>query len=287
MKPFFRQKNNNCLKILNKTLRPAIENKSSICDLFSKTQSKTTRLTAIFILCLIWTFIIVSRLFELQVSDVEKWKNWAKRNYQKDFQLASERGSILDRNNRPIAISVPSTSLFVRTNEVADKESTIIQLAKLLGIDEEELRKKMYSEKPFIWLKRQMSRQNADKILQLKIVGVGGVPEAKRMYPYNKSASSIIGRVGIDGTGLSGIEGQYEKILYTRSITSKFLKDAMGKMIHPSDKNQIEFNIPKGHDVKLSIDIDIQGILDEEVERAKENAKAKAAFGLIINSDTR
>lgn len=245
------------------------------------------RLRLIGVFALIWVGLLVSRMYSLMVSDFETWQDWAIKQHVSEVEVASERGPILDRNGKLLAVSVPAESVYVRPRQVKDKDRVAKELAKQLEMKPSAIAEKLASSQPFVWIKRQVPRFQVEKVTALNISGVGTVLEPRRFYPYNQAASALIGKVGVDGVGLSGIESLYEKKLHVDDHTSRGMRDAFGKVIQVSQTGEVEsFEVPKGDALRLTIDADLQLIMDEELELGRKEAKAKHAMAVMIDSDT-
>jgi len=245
------------------------------------------RLRVIGVFALLWTGALISRMYSVQVSDFDRWQDWAVKQHVTDVEIASERGPILDRNGKLVAVSVPAESIYVRPRQVKDRNLAVRELSNALGMKPAAVAEKLSSKQPFVWLKRQLPRYQAEKVTDLQLQGVGSVLESRRFYPYNNAASSLIGKVGIDGVGLSGVESLYEKRLHEEQIKTKAGKDAFGKIIHTSAQPESEpFSPPRGEALQLTIDADLQIIMDEELDLGRQNANAKQAMAVMIDSDT-
>ena len=245
------------------------------------------RLRIIGVFALGWTALLVSRMYSLQVSDFETWQDWAIKQHVSEVEIAAERGPVLDRNGKLLAVSVPAESVYVRPKQVKDKDSVARELATLLELKPAAVREKLGSEQPFVWIKRQVPRYQVEKVASMKISGVGTVLESRRFYPYNQAASALIGKVGIDGKGLSGIESLYEKKLHVDPVKTKGTRDAFGKVIQVNQiGEEASFEVPKGDALRLTIDADLQLIMDEELELGRKDAKAKQAMAVMIDSTT-
>ena len=247
-------------------------------------KSRRIRLGAIAGLILAWCLVIVGRLFSLQIYDFEKWQDWALKQHFAEVKLASERGPITDRNDKLLALSVPAESIYVRPHQVVKPRDTAVTLAKILQIDEKVILQKLSEKKSFVWIQRQLPRALGEEVREQKLPGVGTVLESKRVYPFNESASSLIGKVGVDGIGLSGIESVYESVLHGTEVSSKATRDAFGKLIQVAEA--ADFNLPKGQSLRLTLDSALQRIVDEELESGRISSKAKSAVALIVDADT-
>lgn len=264
----------------------AFTQRSSLAS-HSLASGRPMRLRIIGFFALVWVGLLLHRLYSLQVSDFETWQDWAIKQHVSEVEVASERGPVLDRNGKLLAVSVPAESVYVRPKQVKDKERAGKELAKQLEMKLSVVAEKLASGQPFVWVKRQVPRFQVEKVTALNIPGVGTVMEPRRFYPYNQAASALIGKVGVDGVGLSGIESLYEKGLHVDHLKTKGTRDAFGKIIQVNQVGEAEsFEVPKGDALKLTIDADIQLIMDEELEIGRKEANAKAAMAVMIDSDT-
>lgn len=249
-------------------------------------KGRKMRITGLFILCLFWAFALMTRLYVLQVVDGQKWQEWALKQHFTDIELASERGPIFDRNENLLAVSVPAGSVYARPKGITDKKLVAGQLSELLGMDKKLVLAKLNESKPFVWIQRQLPRQTAEKVQTLGHKGVGFMLESKRLYPFNSAASTLVGKVGVDGNGLSGIEKIFERQLHEKNRKAKVVRDAFGKNIQITEVSTEKFELPKGSAVRLTIDSDIQQIMDEETEAGQSNANAKAVTAIMVDAQT-
>ena len=234
----------------------------------------------------LWAVLLVGRLFSLQISDYERWQDWALKEHFKEIVVASERGPIVDRNGSLMAVSVPAGSVYVRPRQVKNREETARELARLLDMPVKEVSAKLASSQPFVWVKRQIPRPLAEQIEASKLPGVGQVLESKRYYPYNHAASTLIGMVGVDGTGMSGLERKYEDLLHREHSKALVTRDAYGNLIDVNASGDSHFSPPKGDALKLTLDSGIQMIMEEELATGRKDTNSKAAMAVMIDADT-
>ena len=249
-------------------------------------RSRRIRTAALGIVAITWVTAIGARLYYLQIADHSRWQSWAMKQHVADVELASERGPILDRSGKLMAVSVPAGSVYIRPKQIKDREATALQLAAVLEMDKRDILKKMDEKSPFVWIRRQLPRAIADKVAHLKLSGVNYVLEAKRFYPFSQAASTLIGKAGVDGTGLSGIEKIYEKELHEQNKKQRVVRDAYGNPIHLTAFGADDAELPKGASLKLTLDTDIQQIVDEEVELGEANAHAKSVSAVMIDPES-
>lgn len=264
-------------------------------------------------LTLIGTFqlaavLIIFRLFALQGSEHLKWEGIASKQQSKDVKVTGARGAIVDRNGLELAVSIPSLSIGAHPKWLKDKESAISKLSIATGISAGELRSKLNTDKQFVWIAKGLSQTKELEISKLKLFGLELEKEYRRVYPQGSLASTIIGKASADGGGLSGVERSSEKQLNAPSEKHLIRRDARGKLIdtrawegqegvtltHLKDMFDGESDIDlqaqsarkEGTGVQLTIDANIQSILEEEIDLSKESSKAKHVFGLMMDAHT-
>jgi len=170
----------------------------------------------------------------------------------------ARRYRILDRNSLPIAENVQVYSCFADPSLIRDKSGTARQLAVALGVDESAVRRKLKSGR-FVWVRRNISATTATALKSRKIPGVGFRLEIRRHYPSGPLASHLLGMVGIDGNGLSGVEQSFEPSL------------------NPNHKRG---SVPAGN-VRLTIDAGIQRIVERELDWGAQKTSAKRGTVLV------
>lgn len=244
------------------------------------------RIKLIGVITVFWTAIVVARLASLQITDFETWRDWSQKQHSQAITLASERGPVLDREGKALALSVPSSSVFARPREIRDKEGTARVLSGLMGLPSKQILVKLEGSEPFVWIKRQVPRSIGLKVEAEKVPGVGQLLEAKRVYPYGQAASTLIGRVGIDGNGLSGLEASYDDLLRTAAVKRQVNRDALGQTIAFDSGGGGAMELPKGKDLKLTLDAELQLILNDELDSSRAKYNAKATMGIMVDAGT-
>lgn len=183
--------------------------------------------------------------------------------------VATARPDIVDRNGAILATDVKSPSLFGEPRRIIDKDEAIELLtAALPDLDMAEATQRLRSRKGFVWLKREITPQQQKDIHRLGIPGIGFLRENKRVYPNGPSVAHLIGLVNIDNQGIAGIE----KWLDTNGLAD------LHRAGFASDRQQ--------KPVELAVDLRVEHALRDELLKAKEKYKAKAASGLVSNVRT-
>ncbi len=183
--------------------------------------------------------------------------------------VATARPDIIDRNGAVLATDVKSPSLFGEPRRIIDKDEAIELLtATLPDLDTAEVRERLSSKKGFVWLKREITPKQQQEIHRLGIPGIGFLRENKRVYPTGAEVAHVIGLVNIDNQGIAGME---------KWLDNNGLAD-LHRAGFATDRQQ--------KPVELSIDLRVEHALRDELMKAKDKFKAKAASGIISNVKT-
>ncbi|MBE3093305.1 MAG: penicillin-binding protein 2 [Chloroflexi bacterium] len=243
------------------------------------------RIYFLFILFSITFLLIICRLVFIQYLNASEFKSYAEFQHVGEFVLDSRRGKILDRNGVELAISLNERTVYANPKLVVDSEYESEILAEILELDVEDVKEKLDSKDlGFVYIQRKVSQEKAEKIVEYNLPGIYFQNEARRYYPLNDIAASVIGFAGVDNNGLAGIELQYEKVL--RGIDGKAIaeKDVFGNII--PGENNIYIEPVDGKDVVLTIDSQIQYIAQEKLEEVVSEFKASSAISIVMNPKT-
>ncbi|MFM7719295.1 MAG: peptidoglycan D,D-transpeptidase FtsI family protein [Actinomycetota bacterium] len=157
---------------------------------------------------------IGARLAVLQVSRADELAAQASEQRLRTIELLPQRGEILDRSGEPLAISIDARDVYADPRFVDDPRGTAETLARLLGVDEADLARRLAQrDSAFTYVARQVGMRLARKVEAEDLPGIGFLPTSKRAYPAGALAPQVLGFVGIDGVGLSGLEYQYDRTL--------------------------------------------------------------------------
>lgn len=240
------------------------------------------RIYFLFILFSITFLLIIYRLVFIQYLNASEFKSYAEFQHIGEFVLDSRRGKILDRNGVELAISLNERTVYANPKLVVDSEYESKILAEILELDVENVKEKLDSKDlGFVYIQRKVSQEKAEKIVEYNLPGIYFQNEARRYYPLNDIAASVIGFAGVDNNGLAGIELQYEKVL--RGIDGKAIaeKDVFGNIIPGENNTYIE--PVDGKDVVLTIDSQIQYIAQEKLEEVVSEFGALSAISIVMN----
>jgi len=236
---------------------------------------------SVFILLLL---VIIFRAFQLQITEKDKLTKLVEKQYLKYVKLSPKRGIIYDRKKRELAISIEVDSVYARPGEVKNKKGVAKKLSPILQISYRNLKSKLESDRPFVWLKRRISPAKAKKIENLNLEGVGFIKESKRFYPNKELASHCLGFAGIDLKGLEGIELQYDSYLKGKPGYLLVERDALGRNIYTQNIKQVDAT--KGYNLQLTIDKTIQHFVENALEEGMKKSKAKAGVTIVMAPKT-
>ncbi|AMR79901.1 peptidoglycan D,D-transpeptidase FtsI family protein [Cupriavidus nantongensis] len=208
-----------------------------------------------------------------------------KKRFQRTLELPATRGKILDRNGLVLATSLPVKAIWAVPEDVPNQVEAgkIRQLARLLGMSEKDLGKKLSEDKGFVYLKRQVLPDVADKIAALKIDGIHQTREYKRFYPEGEAMAHIVGFTNVEDRGQEGVELARESGLAGRAGARQVIKDRLGRVVEDIGV----LKTPRdGEDIQLSIDAKIQYLAYNELKAVVDKHKAKAASAVVLDAQT-
>jgi len=235
-------------------------------------------LAGVFVL---WCAVISVRLVYLQIFRCGNFEHRAQHQQQRTEEVSARRGIIYDRQGRELAMSINVDSVFAVPAEMPKPASTISLIARITKQDPRELLAKCEAAKTFCWLARKPDPEISARIRSLNLRGVYFQKESKRYYPKNELAAQVLGYVGMDDSGLSGIEREYESQLHGRPGQMLISVDARKQWF-----GSVEKQPEPGENIVLTIDEKIQYIAERELEVAMEQTKAIAGTVVVENTRT-
>ena len=235
-------------------------------------------LAGIFVL---WCGVICFRLVYLQVFRYGSFQQRAQHQQQRTEEVSAKRGIIYDRQGRELAMSISVDSVFAVPTEMPDPASTISLIARITKQDPRELLAHCQVEKTFCWLARKPEPEISARIQSLNLRGVYFQKESKRYYPKNELAAQVLGYVGMDDQGLSGIEREFNDQMRGRPGQMIISVDAHKKWF-----GSVEKQPDPGQNVVLTIDEKIQYIAERELATAMQQTHADAGTVVVENPHT-
>ena len=245
-----------------------------------------TKIRLILVLFIVMLVIIVLRVMYIELFEYEKLSSLANDLWSRDLPIEGDRGLIMDRNGVVLADNITTTSLVLIPNQIKDKDKVSSDLAEILGVTKEEMDKhvkKVTSIERVHPEGRRLDYETADKIESLGHEGVYLVRESKRYYPYGDTLSHVLGYVGIDNQGLSGIELMYDEYLQGESGAIKYFSDAKGNKLNLSE---LYLESSSGMNIYLTIDINIQLALERELDNADSTLNPDNSLAVVMDPNT-
>ena len=199
------------------------------------------------------------------------------------LDVPARRGTISDRHGVELAVSEDAVTVFANPFLIKNPARTAAKLAPLLKLPEDGLLQKLSDrEKGFVYLRRQIDSSAGDKIEKLKIEGVGTVIEPRRTYPQGALASQVVGSVGTDGYGLSGLEQSRNSTLAGENGKRRLVKDALGEPVSIVEVQRAQ----AGDDMHLTLDAAIQERTEAVLTQIGSAYRPRGATALVMDPRT-
>jgi len=227
---------------------------------------------------------VAGKAFRLQVIEHSFWVGRANACLNTKFTVPAYRGTIYDRQGRVLSYSVPQQSLYAFGVQIESPAKTAATLSRILDEPAKTIEKKLTSSNRFVWLKRQLTDQQAAEIEKLKAPNLNLTDEYKRFYPYRQVGGQVVGFVNIDGVGIEGVEKSFDEVLKGKPIPVCQFRDGGRKRLWLDSAAPPEPAESCG--VKLSLDAFIQYVTECELEKAAQKYKARSAEAVVMDAET-
>lgn len=244
------------------------------------------RLTTIFLIFIVVAFVIAVRLLWLHVIDANNIVNSGDSDRTVTVDVAPRRGTIYDRNGVVLATTVDAVNVYCHPHMVPDdkKEELARNLAQVFGSEEKKYLEKINQDENFAYLYKGADADQAEKIKNLDIEGVGFEDTSKRVYPCGAVGSQIIGILNYEGQGLTGLELYYDDILGGKAgkKTTEYSKEG----VPIPGSTTVESEVENGQDIVLTIDVGLQEHLETALAARVETVQGKGGSGIVMDSDS-
>ncbi len=245
-----------------------------------------TRIRYVFLVVAIVLIIAIAKVFYIQVFAYDKLSTLAESLWSRELPISADRGEIVDRNGTLLATNITTTSLVVIPNQIVDKEDAAKKLSDILGSDYDDMLEHLSKKTSIERVHpegRQLDYETAEKIDALKIDGVYLVKESKRYYPYGDLLSHVLGYVGIDNQGLSGLELMFDDYLTGEDGSIKYFSDGKGQRLELAEIYEAPTS---GITLELTIDIELQQAVENELDNAMSKYDADSAIAIAMDPNT-
>jgi len=228
---------------------------------------------------------LVARAVDLQVVRKDFLQGQGDARYSRVVSEPAHRGMITDRFGEPLAISTPVDSVWANPQELILARDSWPQLAKVLGLKRGALERQLAAKrnKEFMYLKRRVAPDLAQKVMALEVPGVALLPEYKRFYPAGEVTAHVVGFTNVDDEGQEGMELVHDARLRSIAGAKRVIKDRFGRVV----ENVERVSEPQpGEDIVLSIDRRLQYLAYRELKAAVKSNRADAGSVVILDVRT-
>ncbi|HEX5372804.1 MAG TPA: penicillin-binding protein 2 [Aquabacterium sp.] len=227
--------------------------------------------------------VLIGRAAWIQIVHNDFYLQQGANRYERRIELAANRGRILDRHGELLASSVPAPSLWAIPKDFDATPAQRRELARLLNMTPQELRKRLGDNPNFVWLRRQVDDEVAAKVAALKLKGLHEIKESRRQYPEGEAAAHVVGFTNVEDRGQEGIELAYDKDLSGRDGQRHVIKDRLGRVVE-----NVGDLVPAsdGREIHLSIDAKVQTHAYQRIRDAVVAHKAKAGSVVVLDAQT-
>src|ERR1700723_177467 len=247
----------------------------------ASTLGKNSRLYLLGAMLLLWCFAICGRLVYLQIFRYGSFAKQAEHQQQRAIPLAAKRGVIYDRAGHELAMSVLVDCAFAVPTEVKDLPTAVSLITRITGEDRNVVLADCRNHKTFCWIARKADDETIDRIKSLNLQGIHFQKEPKRFYPARDLAAQVVGTVGMEDSGQSGIEHAFDDELRGRAGKMFISVDARRQWF-----SDVETQPEPGEGLVLTLDKNIQYIAEKELDQAIHDTQAIAGTVIVENPHT-
>lgn len=244
------------------------------------------RIRFVFIISIIILIAIIIKVFYIQVFAYDKLSNLAESLWSRELPIKADRGLIIDRNGEVLATNITTVSLVVVPGQINDAEAVAKDLSDILNTDYQDMLKHVTKSTSIERVHpegRGLDFEIAEKIDALGYDGVYLLKESKRYYPYESVLSHVLGYVGIDNQGLSGLELYYDDYLTGADGAIKYFSDGKGNKLELTEVYEAPTS---GITLQLTIDLDLQLAIENELDNAISKYDPEQAMIVAMDPDT-
>ena len=252
--------------------------------MFSKGIHKRIKIV---LLVVIFIFVvIIGKVFYIEVVDYGKLNTLASSLWSRNLPIEADRGKIYTVDGEVVAGNLTTVSLVFVPNQIKDKNLVAEKISEILEVDKSVIEEHLYKKSMMERVHpegRRLSYEIADEIEALKFDGVYLLKESKRYYPHDTMLSHVLGYVGIDNQGLSGLELEYDDILTGEYGSIQYFSDAKGNTL---ERNSVYVEPEDGLDIYLTVNYDIQTSIERELDNIVTKYNPEGAWAIAMDPDT-
>lgn len=252
--------------------------------MFSKGIHKRIKIV---LLVVIFVFVvIIGKVFYIEVIEYDKLNSLASSLWSRNLPIEADRGNIYTVDGEVVAGNLTTTSLVFIPNQIKNKDLVADKISEILEVDKSVIEEHLYKKSMMERVHpegRRLSYDVADKIEDLHFDGVYLLKESKRYYPHDEMLSHVLGYVGIDNQGLSGLELQYDDILTGEYGSIQYFSDAKGNNL---ERNSVYVEPEDGLDIYLTVNYDIQASIERELDNVVLKYNPEGAWAIAMDPNT-
>jgi len=227
--------------------------------------------------------VLAARSVWLQVVKNDFLQQKGESRYSRVIELSATRGRIADRSGDVLAVSTPVKSIWAIPEDARLTPAQARELAALLEMDVRELNRRLAAEKEFVFIKRQIPPDAAERIAALNLPGIHQQREYRRYYPAGEVTSHMLGFTGVEDKGQEGIELAFDAQLAGRPGSRRVIKDRLGRIVEDVESIKPPQD---GKDITLSLDAKVQYLAYTHLKQALAEHKAKAGGVVVLDAKT-
>lgn len=244
------------------------------------------RIKIVLLIILFIFIIIIAKVFYIEVIDYKKLNSLASGLWSRNLPIEADRGNIYTVDGEAIASNLTTTSLVFIPNQIKNKDLVAEKISGILDVPKSKIEEHLYKKSMMERVHpegRRLSYEIADKIENLHFDGVYLLKESKRYYPHNEMLSHVLGYVGIDNQGLSGLELEYDDILTGEYGSIQYFSDAKGNNL---ERNSVYVEPEDGLDIYLTVDYGIQSSIERELDNVVLRYNPDGAWAIAMDPNT-
>jgi cell division protein FtsI (penicillin-binding protein 3) len=226
---------------------------------------------------------LAARSVWLQVVKNDFLQQKGESRYARVIELSATRGRITDRSGDMLAVSTPVKSVWAIPEDARLTPSQARELAALLEMDVRELNRRLAAEKDFVFIKRQIPPDTADKVAALNLPGIHQQREYRRYYPAGDVTAHVLGFTGVEDRGQEGIELAFDAQLAGKPGSRRVIKDRLGRIVEDVESIKPPQD---GKDITLALDAKVQYLAFTHLKQALAEHKAKAGGVVVLDART-
>lgn len=252
--------------------------------MFSKGIHK--RIKIVLLVVILIFLVIIGKVFYIEVIEYKKLNGLASNLWSRNLPIEADRGKIFTVDGEIVAGNLTTTSLVFIPNQIVNKDLVASKISEILEVDKSVIEEHLYKSSMMERVHpegRRLSYEIADKIESLNFDGVYLLKESKRNYPHYEMLSHVLGYVGIDNQGLSGLELEYDGLLTGEYGSIQYFSDAKGNTL---ERNSVYVEPEDGLDIYLTVNYDIQSSIERELDNVVTKYNPEGAWAIAIDPDT-